>query len=360
MWSPRPQLFSFLFLALLDFWLYRYSRGEDSRLWILLPFFALWANMHGGFIWGILLLLAEVVGAGLDSLFGIPDALLPRRLRKLALFSLLAAGAVLLNPNGVALWKLPFHTVDVSMKHIQEWASPNFHQAMLHPFLWMIFLLLFALNLSRKPLSFADLLKLTGFAYMAFVSQRNLAPFAIVAAPIAAQALSDGWDSWKDSPLGDFFRRMQQDSTGKDLPPRAASLLNGILILILLGAASGRLFLLSRPARVVSDYPAEAAAWLNQTRPQGRLFNSYNWGGYLLWSLPEYPVFIDGRADLYGNDIIAAWWTIEEGKPEAWELLDRWDVRLILLEPNAPILAALPSHGWVLLYEDEKSVIYGR
>jgi len=357
-WTPRPQLFSFLLLALLDFWLFKYFREDARGEWILLPLFALWANLHGGFIWGILLLLAATVGAWLDRLFGLPDSLSARKNKRLFLFSLLAAAAVLFNPNGAALWKLPFHTVDVSLAFIQEWLSPNFHHVGVHPFLWMIFLTLFAFALSAKAVSFSDLLKFSGFAYMAFVSQRNLAPFAIVAAPILSRALADAWEMRKDSPLGDFLLRLGDSADGKEIAPLAATLLNAALILLLLGAAFGRLYLLSLPARVNAGYPLDAVAWLKENRPQGRLFNPYNWGGYLLWTLPEYPVFIDGRADLYGDEIISQWWDVTEGGEEAWKILDAWDVRLILLDAGWAIESDLPSHGWRLVYRDETSAIY--
>ena len=66
-WSPRPQIFSFLILALLDGWLNQIQKNNKGPLWILILVFALWANIHGGWIWGFLLLAAYIVGIALNN-----------------------------------------------------------------------------------------------------------------------------------------------------------------------------------------------------------------------------------------------------------------------------------------------------
>ena len=67
-WSPRPQIFSFLILALLDGWLLnQIQKNNKASLWILVLVFALWANIHGGWIWGFLLLAAYIVGTSVKQ-----------------------------------------------------------------------------------------------------------------------------------------------------------------------------------------------------------------------------------------------------------------------------------------------------
>ena len=173
-WGPRPQIISFLFVAILDYWLDK--RG--SHPWILVPLFALWANLHGGWIWGFLLLLAHIAG-NLINLLSAPSeekTALWQKAKRLLGWSALAMLAVGLNPNGLALWKLPFEQVNVSMQ-IQEWLSPDFHRLDFHPFLWILFLLLLAAPLAGKP-NWPRLFKVIGFAYLTFVAQRNIALFA--------------------------------------------------------------------------------------------------------------------------------------------------------------------------------------
>ncbi len=358
-WSPRPQLFSFLFLAILDYGLYRLKetpKKSSPYLWLLLPFFTLWANLHGGYIWGTLLLIAFLAGEIFERLLTPNDSLPVKTLQKLGFFSFLSLFAVLLNPNGLELWRLPFHTLDVSLS-IQEWLSPDFHQIAFHPVLWMFFLFILALGASKKKTSFSDLFKILGFSYLTFISQRNVAPFAIILLPVLNRTL---WDVWTETLAGKLGRRKKTDFASQQIPLKTARLINGILFSTLALAAFGNLYLLTRPEAVDAHYPVNAIAWLEENQPEGALFNSYNWGGYLIWNLRDYPVFIDGRADLYDNELIGQWKQVTSGDETAQQILDKWEVNLILLEPGYLLLRELPQEGWTLLYEDEKSVIYGR
>jgi len=143
----------------------------------------------------------------------------------------------------------------------------------------------------------------------------------------------------------------------QDLDPRLTSILNVTLIVVLSLAVLGNLFLISQPERVDENYPVAAVQWMQVHHPEGRLFNSYNWGGYLLWTLPETPVFIDGRADLYGDDLLDQWHAVVNADKKALSLLDQWDVKVVLLEPDWPIVEVLKSNGWKVEFEDEQAVI---
>ena len=101
-------------------------------------------------------------------------------------------------------------------------------------------------------------------------------------------------------------------------------------------------------------------AYLAERRPPGRLFNAYDWGGYLLWAWPEEPVFVDGRTDLYGDDILAQWLQVVRAAP-GWEaVLDRWGVRVVLGKPDWPLIPALRAAGWTEIYRDAVAVVYLR
>lgn len=357
-WTPRPQLFSFFLLAFLDLWLYRLKNGYEKRDWQLPLLFVLWANLHGGYIWGILLLIAFLVGESLQH--WLQKEKIPAYLKALALYSLLSLFAVLLNPNGIALWRLPFHTLDVSLA-IQEWLSPDFHQISLHPFLWMLFLLIFSLARTRQKIPFSDMLKLLGFAYLTFVSQRNLAPFAIIALPIVTRSLTFFWEEELAPRLLSLAEAPSTSAQPKAFPPHLTRLLNVFLLTLIGAAALGNLYLLTRPAKVEETYPAAAVQWIRENRPEGALFNAYNWGGYLIWALREYPVFIDGRADLYGEEMLNQWKQAQSGGASAQAILDQWDVNLILVEANSGLAGYLSqSDAWNLLHADETSVVYGR
>jgi len=354
-WSPRPQIFSFLIMALLDGWLVmKAQKGDPRGLWVLIPIFALWANIHGGWIWGFLLLLATIVGTALDNLSK-EDRFAPsnwKYLFQLTAWSMAAGLAIGLNPNGISIWRLPFHTANVSMQ-IQEWASPDFHQIAFQPLLWMIFLLIITAALAKPKTNWASLLKLTGFAYLTFVSQRSVAVFAIIAAPILAEWTNGAIEAIKN----DFS--IQSGKESKPLFPEPINRIVKTLLVIVIGlAALGRAYLLSTPTKVYTNVPAGAVEWLKENPINGRLFNSYNWGGYLEWSLPQTPVFIDGRADLYGTELINEWWKVVDGTPQGFAILDKWNVRAILLEPDWPIVKLLPASGWKEMYHDDMAVVF--
>jgi hypothetical protein len=140
--------------------------------------------------------------------------------------------------------------------------------------------------------------------------------------------------------------------------------LNGALLVILILVVLLKVSLDFPPAAnqevFRQNMPVDAVAYIRDNSPPGRLFNSYNWGGYLLWELPEYPVFIDGRTDLYNDEVIDQWLQVVRAEPGWQQTLDRWGVRLILLEPGMPVVAHLRSAGWRSLYEDQQAVVFSR
>ena len=118
-----------------------------------------------------------------------------------------------------------------------------------------------------------------------------------------------------------------------------------------------RAFTLSLPVMVYQTYPKAALNWITENQPQSQMFNSYNWGGYLTWDLRNDPVFIDGRADLYGDEIIGQWWSIIRATDEGFDLLDHWNINFVLLEPDWPIVEALKDENWSVRFEDNISVV---
>ena len=139
-----------------------------------------------------------------------------------------------------------------------------------------------------------------------------------------------------------------------------ATTLNALILILFLFIAIMRAVFVSSIQEVHKGFPQPAVEWLKANKPEGRMFNAYNWGGYLQWELPEYPVYIDGRADLFGEKIIADWWTVVNGHKEAIPILDRWEVQFVILEPGWPILETLSEKGWHVRYRDELSVIMER
>jgi hypothetical protein len=372
-WAARPYLVTFL-LAAIFLWIlesYRWSPYSMTRrrLWWLPVLMVVWANSHGGFAVGFILLgiywIADIVSwvregsirEKLKSLVSKPLGLIVN-----PDFALWSVGvglvvAVCINPFGPNMLLYPFKTVSIGalQEYIQEWQSPDFHSLAVQPFLWLLFLTLGAVGISRLRIASVDFLRVVIFGYMGFLASRNIALFALVAPAVITRHLEAGMAHIKEK-LG--FNLAGQTT-------KLESRLN-IFLLVLTGAAV--LAKVSLVLTVNSNFnafkkflPIEAVSFLKATHPQGQLFNSYNWGGYLLWEIPQYPVFIDGRTDLYNDEIIGKWLTVVKVE-DGWEdILDQYDVHLVLIEADSTLAKKLQSlNNWKSIYRDSQAQIFFR
>jgi hypothetical protein len=357
--SARPALFTLLFSAIFLWVLEDYRWGRANQLKLLPPLMVAWANSHGLALIGFGLVGLYALGMTKIEKQGTKLAIsnLPKNLYILIPFLLLAA---CMNPYGPALLLYPLQAASAhweAAQHIQEWQSPDFHRSFVQPFIWLLLLTMAVIGANRKRLALTDFLLVASFAYLGLYSARNVALFGL-AAPIVLTRSA--------APIAEAWARL---SPKRVAPPK--SLMRRVLIYLILAALS-----MVGVARVVQMLPTQAnlvelekagmiapagaLEYLKSKQPAGRLFNSYNWGGYLQWALPEYPLFVDGRADLFQDEIISQWFQVALVQ-EGWqEVLDRWNVRLVLIERSWPVAEALELAGWQLVYQDEFSVIYQR
>jgi len=327
----RPYLVTFLCLAgtlaILEF---------DRRLWLLPPIFLVWANCHGGFFLGWV-----VVGA-----YGV-EALLRRRTPALwwSGAAILVSG---LNPNG---FRIPLILMDYRGSYLtsrlQEWARPRWW--VVNEFTVLLFGAAVVLLWSRRRVRLTDWLLFGAFAAAALSAQRN-----IILIGLLAPILIASYFPWRPS-----------------LPPVAPFAAALVLVLGSTAASAGNFFQL-RAAEW--RYPAGAAGFLLEHRVTGPIFNTYEYGGYLIWRLwPAERVFMDGRSlsetvftdygrILYNHD--------ENGGKSAQELLDQYGVQAIVMntfEYNhglvyllAPALADPHQTEWKLVFSDEAAIVLMR
>ncbi len=337
-WSPRPQMFSFALGALVLYLLHLYKRRHRDRLWLVSPLIALWANVHGGFAIGFIFLVGFLVGEALGNLFGEaddPHVVRWGRLRKVALVTLVAVPAVALNPYGVQMLAYPFRTVNIGVLQdfIQEWASPNFHERQTWPFIALLLGTLGMAALSRPRIDWTDLTLVSGTAAMALMSGRNMSVFAIAATPALTRHLS----AW-------LAERGWHVRPQRAVPTAQGWLNVALLALVLLGAL-GKIAAALDPqvvrAAQEERFPVQLAAFLRETPPPGRMFNSYNWGGYLMFAAPNVPVYVDGRTDLYDDAFLRQYLNIVLLR-EGWaEALDAQGVDFVAIEAQSVLATML-------------------
>ncbi len=362
-WTPRPQLFTFLFLAIEQYLLYHYQKTGDTKvLIVLLVLFVVWSNLHAGFSLGILFLALWLAGHWVDRIF---DVQIPFGLGKIDLIEigLLAFSSlvVMINPNGLNVWRVQFDTISVSVLQdlIPEWASPNFHELLQQPFLWAILLVVFFGLSVPKRVETAKILPLLFFGYLGFLARRNYGPFAIVVSPVLSELVLDFYDTrLKDSLL---IRKFKLPSSTTTLHPKVTKSIN-LLIVSLLGLVLIAKFVYLSSPVVMSFYeaqlyPQKAVQWLKENPIAGNGLNEYAWGGYLLWHLPDNRVFVDGRTDLYGDEIIVDWLNLVSAADDWPDALGSYQLEWVFLEKTRPLNALLLEQDWEKVYEDEVCVI---
>jgi hypothetical protein len=354
-WGVRPQMLSLLlassFLLILE-----RSDTHPNAVWSTVPLMLLWVNLHAGYALGIVLLVLFLAGRAVDVAFGFDkwSATAPQ-LRNLGLALVLCLTVIPLNPNGTRMYSYPVETLRSSamQTYIDEWSSPNFHEAKHLPLLLMLLATLAALALSPRRLRPRELLLLLMTTYAALYSVRHVTIYVLVAVPILS-AMSQEW--------------LEQHGAAQRLEPRPTPaggrrmLVNAIVLVAFATLTVARVRnAVGRQAETEAQkFPAAAVSFLSSQRPPGPILNHYNWGGYLIWKLyPEYRVFVDGRADLYGDsfmdDRAAAYYLTGT----AWrEPLEHWQVRTVILPPNAPLITALRSKPeWNQIYADSQAVV---
>ena len=353
---PRPQIFTILytsiFLVFLDIYL---KTGKLSTLIPLPVIMLLWVNQHGAFIVGLGVIGIFFLGRFIDALIKIIQE--KRNLKGvfdkstlILIFLLLVCTLfTLINPNGIRILAYPFQTVnDASLQQFnQEWASPDFHERTWIP-LAVMYLSLIGFGLkSNKPVSTTNILLILVFGFMALSALKHVALFALVAIPVLADQISSV------IPFND------QNRKDRFIRPFSLVVLLGAIYLFV-----NTLVHFDQKQEIVTRerFPVDAVNYMTKNQINGRILNSYNWGGYLIWNLyPQYKVYIDGRCDMYGAEFVTHYVDIYFAKPGWQESLDEEMIEYVLVETGTYISAALQqTQDWHLLYEDEVSVLFGR
>ena len=355
-WSARPQILSLLLAAVFAWVIESYRREGRGRLWVLPLLMAVWVNVHGGFAIGFILIVLTMIGLGAEGLFAVGEERrrVWRAAAALALTGLACAVAVGLNPFGYEMLAYPFKTVGIGalQTYIQEWQSPNFHTRETQPFLWLLFLTLASIGFSRRRLAVTDFVVCAGVAYTGFLAGRNMPLLAIVAPAIILRHAQE------------ILERVAPAWGREDSAPvrvRGSGWLNAAVIALAAIAVVVKALPVLDPRindeEVARTQPVQAVAFLREHPGLGPMLNSYNWGGYLIWSLPEYPVFVDGRTDLYDDELLTQYLAAVRAEPEWREVLERWNIGVVLLEPKMPLVTVLRLQGWQTAAADEISVV---
>jgi hypothetical protein len=334
-WLARPHVFGWLFALGAVWWCERAPcRPGAKDLAGIAIGSALWANMHGSFVLGpLIILIYAIVG----------------RTRNLVPALLAATAGSFINPHG---WMLHRHIAaylfDASLlDRIGEFQSFNFH----HAGAWWVIVSLIAgiaggcaALFVRRPERFILSVMLTGAA---LTSARSLPLAALLLLPLANGSITEaGLPFTKALRYGDSLRAFDRSFHGFALVPFIALVLFGM-----------RLPAAFPPA----DFPVAASAAISSLPGDARIFSTDKFGGYLIYRLDgARKVFFDGRSDFYGADFVTRYARMIEARPGWRTEFARWNFTHALLPPDSALLAALEDSGWRELRRDTAAVLIAR
>jgi hypothetical protein len=353
----RSLLFTLLFFTLELLLIFEAERRADDKLlfWTA-PLFFLWANFHIQFIHG-LFVLALYVGTRIIAVAArnwLPsDSPKPSPTRLLAILAA-AFACSCIGPN----WAYPYkvavgyavHTAQFQFN--QEMLAMNFRRPEHFVELFLLIAACYVIGRSRGRDLFRPLLLLVT-ALVSFHSLRDAWFVSIAAAFVLAEAVGQAQSEATPDLAGQ--RRIR-------LVTNLNYALAAVAALILSFGLSARQGVSAAALMAVIDqiYPIRATEFVRDSRLSGPMYNSYNWGGFLIFNLREQPVSIDPRVDAYGDELATQ--SVNTVNAIRWKddpELTR--ANFVLLERSAPLTSALESDPrYRLAYKDHLAVVFVR
>lgn len=354
-WLTRPHMFSILG-ALMTLLLLESGRAHRELLFV--PLFALWGNLHGGWLYGLLLIAAYIVGDLLEAWTAADKTAWLVRARSDAVAFLFALGATVLNPYGLRLHAEVVTAVTSSSlaTNIEEYLPPNFQEITQLPFLLGILLSIVLITVARERMPFRWLAVLCMSLFFGLRSFRNIALFGVTAWPLVALHAARAWP--RDRRSFPYFVEFAK------LDPRTrigAWAVPVMVLLILLGLNRGRIGGYS----VIADhfdagkFPVTAVQKARQANLGGRLYAPWVWGGYLIYAWPGARIHVD---PLKFSRLTLDSYVRIDGARQGWQSeLDRWNVATLILQPRSPLARTVAADpAWQLWYRDTTAAIFRR
>ena len=327
----RPHLFSMLFTAVLVSFVACERERPTRRVWTLVPFAAVWANFHGGFL--VLPAYTGLLAAGLFA-----ERRFAQARRWLAVFAACCA-ATLVNPYGFELHRHIAHFLGSSwLAHmVQEYAPATTFWGDGHTEVFFALLILggFCALLMLRRRRFVEPLWIAFFGYMAVHSARHITIFVIVAVPMFALELTR-WFHLVVERMGRTSFAGVLATVTRDAGPSLARVTPWGAI------AAFALLVPGAPSQWPQSFPSQIVQRDADVLTGSRLFTTDHWGDYLIYRLwPRQRVFVDGRSDFYGEQIGIEYLTMLETDPGWQKLFDAWGFTAALLPMQSHLARTL-------------------
>ena len=330
----RPHLLAWPLLATWLLILLRARETKRAPSYAALPIMLLWANLHASYI----------LGLGIAAILAVEAVIDPRRDRQAivrwAVFLAAALLAACITPHGVDGFLYPFKVSGMRVVSvIDEWRATNLEDDKLFILVALAFWGLVALRWRQLPPP--RIMLLAVLTMMAFAHARHQMPFAIVAAGLVGPLIAG---------RAPEVRRQEAIDQRLLWAPVAAG-----AVLLVVGRAAVPFLMKDNsafPATAIRRVPTELRA-----RP---VLNGYSFGGPLI--LAGIRPYIDGRADMYGDDFTLDLVAMMRGDIERFRRADRrWQFAWTIVPADVPLVARLDREpGWRRLYSDRWAVVHVR
>jgi tetratricopeptide (TPR) repeat protein len=392
--TPRAELFTTVFFAALLALIWRHYQGKSSHLWLLPILFALWANLHLGFVAGLGLLGAYIFLALCDAAFGERRAIALQRLRQAAPWLAASFAALLLNPWGWRIFSAIRRQQDVTKLHsafIGEWSAMQFNALSWQQFIsprdpasgdwWMLFIAGAAMLIClwRKRPGPAVLLSLA--MYFSVEHIRFQALFAMLVVAIGGNIFPE---LKEEAGVGNTSGEETAEQISRISVRRVISSIPIALVLLALLLVGIRVNDLVTQRYYVETgqitmfgagaswwFPERAADFILREKLPGNVFHDYTLGGYVTWKLgPRYGDFVDGRYMPFGEELFTEQRNLVSLAPDGpeWQAAEgRWNLNTILFPVSRyaglgsfPLPDYCQSTKWKLVYLDDTGAVFLR
>jgi hypothetical protein len=357
----RPQmagLVCFLFLLAL-------VTGMPARRWhpgAMLLLFALWANLHGSFLVGLMYLGCCAAGRSLDAFRERRRAaslIADRGVRRLLVLGAFAAAGACVNPYGLALYQevLSF-SGNPNLNDLIEWDALHFRTLQGQLAMATALALAFACRMTPRRIRAAEILPVIVLGGLALWSARMLIWWTPLATLCLIRHAHAAWRHWKP------IRRLATNPRSGRWSVVAA----GLVWIFFASTPFGLLAMQSRAIEfrksVSSQTPVAAVEYLRAHPPAGQVFNTFEWGDYLLWAGPAGTrVFLTSHAHLVPREVWRDYMSVIGAQSHWDEMLDRYGVNTVFVDrrDRGALIARLKDdERWKSIYEDGVAVIYTR
>jgi hypothetical protein len=367
-WGVRPQMLSLCFVAFVGLRLQQWRTSNTSRTpWELIALIALWANMHGGYIFGITMVLVFACGALGEQVLSTWTWVRGGRERSSwtrvgRIWALLAGciAAALATPNTIDGLIYPFTYLgdNASTRYVGEWFAPDFSRLQYWPFALFGIALLVLIVLARRHVSLTDIGLTIPFLFMGVQSARNISQATVCGAPLLALL----WTRRRDNSAKATRRQARTSTRPNQVTATQKGIISTVLSVTLVSALGVSAVASTTPKATQTGQaeiqPVIATAWLVK-HPGGKLLNHYNFGGWLIWN--RVPVFVDGRPDMYGDTFIDQYVQLTAARGNWSAELDRLGIDRVLLPAENQLAKKLAKDPrWVRGLADPVAVLFLR